>query len=549
MNLKRVLLIVMFAAASRGDDLVTVTMPLKCSMPASAAQSWNQFQAASGEPDRLDVFSRENRSWRLIASHPFSPKGGRLPALHCDGPIGLLWRQPGAADYQWAETTCDHADTASFHRFRSIRVAAGKEPSVIVIFSGSDEPVSRRVEGSSAVTFEFLKPEAAIVCRSTPSGDACAVAAPNVSDVSLPSGSKHVRVFQLPSADAKVEPRILARGTSILRPRQITSAVLRAQQWIALSLDADDWSSVVVDWSTLRTVGAELPLPPQFTAVHIPPPDEVAVRPMIEDQPVQTAPTDLLLFIPQNGPAIPLARAMPDADGTFRPAALTAGDYSLKLISSETSAHEVAATLRAHEITSVRFERGSAVRGRVVLQGTGASQTLPLVHVIWRQPLDVKAPAQAPDLADGVREANVTANGAFTIALSHTGRYELEAVWGAAHVTREFTLRKENDVVDLGDIGLGSGSILRGRLEGCAGGEINLAPIPDLEKPIAPSFFTLLRATVGADESFYVEGVTAGPWVVGAKCRGAALAVEPTVIHLADVPDTSIALRAVKPSS
>jgi hypothetical protein len=101
--------------------------------------------------------------------------------------------------------------------------------------------------------------------------------------------------------------------------------------------------------------------------------------------------------------------------------------------------------------------------------------------------------------------------------------------------------------IDLGDITLARASTVRGTVHGCDGGEVRLTSLPDLTKPpqMMAALAEIRRATVDGKEHFYFEGVPAGDWLLGARCEGQLILLQPQQLSVPPSQDIFIEAHAM----
>ena len=213
----------------------------------------------------------------------------------------------------------------------------------------------------------------------------------------------------------------------------------------------------------------------------------------------------------------------------FRFSDLGAGRYRLKLIAALAGNQPAETSLTVGDPASVIFDSGPLIKGKLELHAGGTVTEAPRVEVIRNGDI-VRAEGAdktAGDIADWYRTAAVTDDGNFAAVIPVAGPYTLRARWGKGTATREFIMKPDLSNMDLGTISLIPSATVRGIVRDCASGEARFIPMPDLAHPARLTFSDLRRVPIAPDGSFYVDGITTGTWMLGARCAGQDLLLDP----------------------
>lgn len=176
------------------------------------------------------------------------------------------------------------------------------------------------------------------------------------------------------------------------------------------------------------------------------------------------------------------------------------------------------------------------VKGKLELAAGGAVVDLARIDILRVAEIDpqASASAQADDVADWIRTAAATPDGSFAVAVTVPGQYNLRARWGHGIASRAFTMKDPPEDVDLGTLVLQNAASVRGLVHDCSGGELILAPMPDLAHPTRLAFADLRRVPLGNDGRFFVDAIFAGSWFLGATCNAQRTLLEPGIINVTD---------------
>jgi len=361
----------------------------------------------------------------------------------------------------------------------------------------------------------------------------------------------------------RVEPQTgdafqaLAPGRIAIRPQKITTSVATALPWIGITVDDPNatWEQVVLDrtgdaFALQRLTGSALSPLPAATSIASERARGLIIRPWIgaEKHRFTDASAMLLVFIAGSDDGIagdlPIATVAPTIEREFRLPTLGTGRYTLKLLSSETTADLVTVSAIAGVPADVVFATGPTVVGRIVRSGAGPATEPAAIEIgLLALPKD----ALKSDPLDKVRFASSDENGAFHVVLGSPGTYRLHARWGSAAADRDFVISKESKNVELGEIMLGTGATLRGTIDGCSGGEAILIAVPDLSKAVTPGLGDLSRVAIGADGRFLAEGLAVGSWSVLFECGGTPSAATPEIIIVPDTNDVVVRFTQAVP--
>jgi hypothetical protein len=149
---------------------------------------------------------------------------------------------------------------------------------------------------------------------------------------------------------------------------------------------------------------------------------------------------------------------------------------------------------------------------------------------------------------DSVREVMPHEDGTFSFAVPRSGIYELWAFWGRARGRATFKVQDAGTTLDLGDIPLKAGGILRGKVIGCAPpGEIHVVPLPDLSKLPGSAPIEFLRLPIAPDGEFVADGLSSGTLLISASCGGAFREVAPGSVLMPDEGDVVVDLVVANP--
>jgi hypothetical protein len=399
----------------------------------------------------------------------------------------------------------------------------------------SGEELPRRFSRRGGRTFEAVPVVPSLLCRWAADGDECVAIPPSATRVRVDSGPAvrgDVRLFRLTNGPAT--PKVSARGTSYLRPRKLRPRAVDSGEWVAVALD-EPWSGAVIDWQSegramVRVSGGVLaPLPLHF-AVTQEATDGVAVRPLVQGEPVLEQDARLVFFFETRDEQAVPAAVVAGTDGIFVAPKLPPGTYGLKLVSSLSSPELTTVSLASSTPAATAFPSGPLIHGRIVLRGASSTDGLPIINVLRHRGTEDEP---AVDAAATMREVQAAQDGSFRFSVA-PGRYSLRASWAGALAERDFEVASAKDDVDLGDLPLQKATTLVGRVLGvCAGGELRLIPLPTANRKAAAPFFEILRASLAADGAFSVSSVASGPWLATASCAGVRHLLEPQVL---DVP-------------
>jgi hypothetical protein len=569
--------VVMGGGALSGGDRTPETRciavdPIEVTLPCDLAAHWQDLSA--GRPrapvetpgvalvlpndlpareGRLDVFSRENGGWVWVGTYRFLGELD-LPRLAGSRDLGVLLRFAGLPRYAWGEASGDGSGRPlRLGWLRNIAIQAPRHDVPVTLYvSGEDSARSARSSVGPARVARIPLGDG-LACIFAGEYDACSAVEAEQTQVMIeaPSDAVHARVFK---ADPRLAPSAFAPGLSVIRPQQLPLAVVSGGEWRAVFLRVDaSWDGFVIDWSgeslaTTRVSGPDTVLPPAFST--IPRRADIGLRVRAgcgaSTEPIAEREAQLLFFPAVDGPLgwIPITRAAGDAEGIFRAPALPSGTYRLKLLSAMAGPDIVRVSLLAGMTEAVRFESGHVVRGRVRLQSFEALPGLPEIQVVKAGPIHVAAAGTAvADPVDSLRGADVEADGRFRLSVSHPGIYRLRAIWGSARAERQFSIRNVSiGETDLGEITLTLGPSLTGTMASCAGGELEMMPVPDVSKPPSLEFFDLRLVPIGPDGRFRIESLTPGLWTFAARCGSKSVDVEPEFIALPETGETTVEL-------
>ena len=551
--------ILTMALAMGGEPRVAISEPVPLEAPADVAKKWLSFDELtpaftspssmiafdvappSNARARVDVLVRRSGRWEVMSSSSFPPSGSGQVGVPRNERVAILLRferRPNV--YAWAEME-RAGDRIVLTLFRTLRLEPPLGRVADAMLFAKDPIPLRYAEGSlRAVPFV-----SGVLCVAAERASCTLISAST--EVAMLDVGGDSRVFRL--EDSSPQFQILTTGRFQLRPRTITATAIAYQNWTALSLPAGvSWETVVVDVSTTgakqRIRGSELLPLPSWHDVRVTQERGVVVRALVGPEKLPHGPGDakLYLFLADAAEplSIPFATAKLDEQGMFRVPEIGAGTYALKLFSPEATSEPVVANLSVGVPTDVVFALGPVVRGRVVRQVGGSPDDPVVIELVRQTPVtDTSA------VGDWLRTANADADGSFRVTLTATGPYRLRARWGAARGETDFEVNDARKDVDLGDINLEPGVVLRGTLPACANGEITMAPLPDLSQPMTVPFFDYRRVPVAGDGAFVAEGLTPGRWALGATCSGGAVNIAPSEITVPKSGIIFIDLRRV----
>lgn len=560
------LLVAPLAANGLGEELAIVEDPLPVQVPRAVLGSWhtrslpaeNAGQVTAGArrvvvegahgPGRIDLLVRSSGGWRLSGSRGWD---GFLPPVPRDETrIGVCARFAAEPDvFWWAETGPSATEPLVLEARKRIVVTKLPDagPEIRLWIAGESEP-RRGAVHESTFSFDLVPLVPAVACAREGALARCGL----VAETATAPSQSDVRAFRLVHANGAPEVHAFLPGVSEIRPRDARVHVLRAGEWLLLGLAGEEvWTEAVLDLELpgscpLRLRGAELPPVPAFQIVRPPDSCGLAVRPLLEPrrEPL-VEPEALLVFRDsedQGGSAIALAVAQPDEWGVFRAPGLASGKYRLKLHSALVSSGLVTAELEVGSVESVSFAPGRLVRGRVVTPdllpvGGQAVQVVRLARPEAAK-AEVEGEARAQDGADALDALRVTTtgeDGGFAAGVPGSGSYELSVRTPRRRAVVRFVVSPAGDEIELGDVVLRGGSVLRGSVSGCATpAEILVLPLPNLAGPPTPRDVDIVRTAVGPDGRFEATNLPGGTVIVGATCAGVRKQLEPHLISLAE---------------
>lgn len=562
---------------AEAEDYVVVEEPFEVSLPASAATRWADVSLDGLEPvpnglaaelednrttsrGRLDVLVRRSGRWSLWHTFLFE---GRVPALpREESRVGLLVRLPGEGEgYGWAEIAGTvNPQPLKLRWLKNVFLPPGAAGMVAALYVDREDGARLPDLLRDRRVFRLVPHRVSVACETNGERGRCGL----VSEGSSRANSYvegHFRVFRLGGEPTAI--RVASPGVSVIRPKAIPIENLRAGTFLALSLRGDsDWASVVAevvldDACLVRLEGTTALAPPGFTAVTSAAPCGLLVRPrLLPDLQAVRDKEARLIVLPEGSGSlsgIALSVASGDDDGVFDVRLLPAGRYKLKLISSLTGAASIHATLETGVVEEVRFPPGPMVRGRLVPSGRTDSASPSSVQVLRQAlPGETRTPREGggidADLIDSVREVKPDKDGTFSFAVPRPGTYELWAYWGKARGRKTFKMLEAPTTLDLGDIPLQAGGVLRGKITGCEPpGEIKVVPLPDLSKPPGSAPFEFLRFPIAPDGEFVADGLSSGTLLISASCRGAFREVAPESVLMPDEGDVVVDLVVASP--
>ncbi|MEO8586437.1 MAG: hypothetical protein ABI584_09780 [Acidobacteriota bacterium] len=557
------------------EDHVVVEEPFEISLSASAAARWGDVSLDGlkpVEPDglaaeleagpatsrgRLDVLTRRSGRWSLWQTLLFD---GRVPALPEEqARVGLLVRVPGEGEgYGWAEFVGRVSSRPLKLRWlKNVSLPPRGKAAVAALYVDGEDGSRLPDVLKDRRVFRFVPHRVALVCETDGERGRCGVVAEG-SSRSSSSAQGQFRVFRLGGEPTAI--RITSPGISVIRPTGMGLESLRAGPFLALSLKGDrEWASVVAevvldDACLVRLEGGAAPAPPGFTPVPSPIRCGLLVRPrLLPDLQAVREKEARLVVLPEGRGSlseIALSVASGDDDGIFDVRLLPAGRYRLKLISSMAAAAVVPATLETGVVEDVRFPPGPMVRGRLLPSGQTDPALPASVQVIKQAPpLEARPPREGDgagaDRVDSIRGVTPDKDGTFSFAVPETGTYELWAFWGKARGRRTFKAQEAAPTLNLGDIPLQVGGVLRGKADGCEPpGEVRVTPLPDFSKPPGSVPFEFLRFPIAPDGRFVADGLPSGALLISASCHGAFREVVPGSVVMPDEGDVVVDLVA-----
>ena len=399
----------------------------------------------------------------------------------------------------------------------------------------------------------FVPREPALACASTASDSHCAVVPAESTSVAFDDViGKATRVLRVePQHDDQYD--VLTEGRVRVVAKVVPSRVAQAGPWVAITLPDQrfGWDRVVVQrtgarFATERFAPGTLPPIPAFTVIASRPDRGVLVRAFAgkDKRPIADPSSRLAVFPHADGGAstIPMAFIGPDADGHFPLPALGAGDYSLKLVSSDVTGELVRVSAMPGVTLDVVFPTGPTVTGRLIRTGGGNATDAAMVEVAAA--ITFMEALRAGDITDQIRATVADEQGQFRVVMAAPGKYRVSARWGVATAEREFEITRKMSDVDLGDIALRTGSTLRGTLQGCVDGKMSLIPTPDLKTSRLSSGTGEIRhATLDAQGHFLIEGLSAGSFGVVAECARTVTPVTPDVVVIPEIGDTVLEFK------
>ena len=542
--------------------MVPIDEPIALVAPPAVAKEWDSFDrlpvseigvrtvtidgVVPPGPGRIDVLRRESQRW-VWESRLTYERDVRLAAADYDR--GVLLRFPGMSSYFWAEARARSSAPVALRSFKNVAfTGAAEDASLLLYLSSEDMP--RTAAGS---TTRFVPLEPALACASSASGSDCAVVSVGASSVAFEDVTgKATRVLRVePQHDDRYE--VLTEGRVRVVARIVPARVAQAGPWVAITLsDARfGWERAVVQrtgaqFATERLAPGTLPPVPAFTAIASRLDRGVVVRAFAgrEKRPVADPASRLAVFPHADGVAssIPMAFIAPDVDGHFHLAALGAGDYSLKLVSSDVTGELVRVSAMPGVTLDVVFPTGPAVTGRLIRTAGGNATDAATVEVAAA--ITFMEALQAGDITDQIRATVADDQGQFRVVMPVPGKYRVSARWGVASAEREFEITTKMSDVDLGEIVLRTGSTLRGTLQGCVDGAISLIPAPDLKMSRLSSGTGEVRhAMLDAHGQFVIEGLPPGSFGVVAECARAVTPVTPDVVAIPEIGDTVLEFK------
>jgi hypothetical protein len=482
---------------------------------------------------RVDSFIRVNGSWRWSSTHRYRPGKQWMPQASYDG-LGVLLRspdRPGA--YAWGE--CNLADESCQLRwYRTISLETSIPDAEAMLLAG-DQP--RRLRPPVGVSVAFVPLRGGVVCAHNDTVATCGIlsADSNVVLNGPPRPLAELRILRLHDECGSLKPSIWAPGRSSIRPTALPLTISCADRWAVVS---GDWAKreSVIDFESsrfalVRLPVESLPLIPDYADVPADDRKGLVLLPVIGERRIAPEPgATVYAFDTRDYPSavqVLLAKTVVDESGRAAFASLGSGKYFFKLISALSSRRPVTAQLQAGAAAEVRFPIGLVVRGSIRMiapgSGTTAPNTAPVVRV---SPVVDFAHSEklAGDMTDLIVMIPAREDGTFSMALTTRGVYQLTVEWGTASAVRQFEVKDEESEVDLGEIALTTGSILKGYVRGCVASHLTVASVPDA-KQVTPGQYR--KIPVAADGSFTAEGLRSGLWMVMAMCPEGRSAVVP----------------------
>jgi len=534
------------------DRTVVIAEPIRVIATEHVARGWVSFDDLSSfeEPStelifeseppisrtRVDVLVRRSAEWRVISSGTLA--SDRRIALPRNERVAVFVRfERTPSIYAWADVD-RVGDRVALRLVRNVRVEPFPDATTdAVLFAGEAVPLTHEGGILRAVPLS-----AGLFCV----GHACAQGASAAEVITLDS-KNHTRVLRT-DGGGKYELNVFAPGTSTMRAITVAANVVRSGVWSAVTLpDGVVWSDVVIDivsdGAIQRVTGASLLPLPSSTDVRVSMEKGVVVRPLIGPEKTPHGDAEAVLDVfptdtSEESSKIAIASARLENE-VFTLPELGFGRYLLKIFSPEATGEPVTANLTPGVPAEVSFARGPVIRGRVVRRGGGSPGDPIVVEIIRQTPVT----GQSSAIADWIRNANADMNGKFRLTLTVPGPYRLRARWGTAQGEMAFVVKDMMKDVELGEITLDAGALLRGTLTGCIDGELRLVPLPDLTKPMMVPFFDLRRIPVATDGTFVAEGLTRGEWIISALCGGVATEAVPTMVVM---PESGVVFLDVR---
>lgn len=548
-------------AAAVLSDLVSIEQPITLAAPPAVAKEWDSFDRLppSGvgalavtidgtvppSPGRIDVLRRENQRWVWESRLTYE---GDVRLAAADYDRGILLRFPGLSSYFWAEARARSSTPIALRAFRNVAFTGAAADSLLLYL-----PSEETARTSAEPLLRFVPLEPALACASSASGSDCAVVAAEATSVAFEDvAGKATRVLRAePQDDDRWE--VLTEGRVRVIAKTVPARVAQAGPWVAVTLPEArfGWDRSVVqrtgvEFATERFASGTLPPIPAFTVAASRPERGVLVRAFAgkEKRPVADPSSRLAVFPNADGAAsaIPMAFIGPGADGHFGLPSLGAGDYWLKLVSSEATGELVRVSAIPGVTLDVVFPTGPAVTGRLIRTAGGNATDAATVEVAAA--MTFMEALRAGDITDQIRATVADEQGKFRVVLAAPGKYRVSARWGVASAEREFEITKKMSDVDLGDIVLRTGSTLRGTLQGCVDGRVSLIPTPDLKTSRLSSGTGEIRhATLDAQGRFLIEGLQPGSFGVVAECAKAITPVTPDVVVIPEIGDSVLEFK------
>lgn len=536
------------------ENTVEIGEPVRVIATEVVARGWMSFDVLSSidgpltklafdrDPPtgraRADVLVRRSGRWNVISSASLvSDLAVAVPRDERAAVLVRFEQTPGI--YAWVDAE-RIGDRVVLHLMRNVRIEPLPDGEADAeLFASEAIPLTR--EGA---VLRGVPMSNGLLCV----GDACATISSSA-DVIMLRPNDHTRVVR--AEGGAYELRVFAPGTSPLRAVTVAATVVRSGAWSAVTLpEGVAWSGVVLDIASdgaiQRVTGPSLLPLPSSTDVRVTAEKGVVVRPLIGPEKTRHGDAEASLYVfpadtSEESSKITIAAAKLE-NGVFSLPEIGFGRYVLKLFSPEATGEPVTVSLTPGVPADVLFARGPVIRGRVVRRAGGSPDDPIVVEIVRQTPVADQLSA----VADWMRNANADVDGSFRIMLTVPGPYRLRARWGTAQGEIDFDVKDLKKDVNLGEISLDAGAVLRGTLPGCIDGELTMVPLPDLTKPMTVPFFDFRRIPVAADGKFVAEGLGRGEWIIGARCGGVATVVAPSTVL---VPESGIVFLDLRTAS